>query len=174
MDDRGRLNNLPAQASTFIGRDEVLAEVRALVARSRLVTLTGAGGTGKTRLARQLAAGLLDGTADGVWLLPGTREKPCACSGRRVTGSRWRSCSAASATLSCRRATWTLPGAADQLLADLGRPLEPLEGRLADLDRQRLLHAMGTAAFEAGYAAGRTLNLARVLELAADPASAAG
>jgi predicted ATPase/class 3 adenylate cyclase len=62
-------NNLPAQLATFIGRDAELAEVRDLIASSRLVTLTGAGGTGKTRLGLQAAAGLLDGTGDGVWLV---------------------------------------------------------------------------------------------------------
>jgi predicted ATPase/DNA-binding XRE family transcriptional regulator len=62
-------NNLPAQLSTFIGRGLELAEVRALVESSRLVTLTGAGGCGKTRLALQVAAGLLDGSGDGVWLV---------------------------------------------------------------------------------------------------------
>jgi predicted ATPase/class 3 adenylate cyclase len=62
-------NNLPAQLATFIGRERELSEVRALVASSRLVTLTGAGGCGKTRLALQLAAGLLDGSGDGVWLV---------------------------------------------------------------------------------------------------------
>jgi predicted ATPase/class 3 adenylate cyclase len=60
-------NNLPAQASSFIGRDGELAEVRRLVTTSRLVTLTGAGGAGKTRLGLQAAAGLLDGSGDGVW-----------------------------------------------------------------------------------------------------------
>jgi predicted ATPase/DNA-binding CsgD family transcriptional regulator len=62
-----RLNNLPAPVSTFIGREGELAAVRALVGGSRLVMLTGAGGAGKTRLALQVAAGLLDGTGDGVW-----------------------------------------------------------------------------------------------------------
>src|SRR6516165_3378866 len=66
-DNRGLLTNLPAQVSSFIGREAELAEVRALVAGSRLVTLTGAGGAGKTRLGLQVAAGLLDGTGDGVW-----------------------------------------------------------------------------------------------------------
>jgi predicted ATPase/DNA-binding CsgD family transcriptional regulator len=59
--------NLPAQVSSFIGREAELAEVRALVAGSRLVTLTGAGGAGKTRLAVQVAAGLADAAGDGVW-----------------------------------------------------------------------------------------------------------
>jgi predicted ATPase/class 3 adenylate cyclase len=62
-------NNLPAQPATFIGREKELSEVRALVASCRLVTLTGAGGCGKTRLGLQLAAGLLDGSGDGVWLV---------------------------------------------------------------------------------------------------------
>ena len=60
-------HNLPAQVSSFIGREAELAAVRALVARSRLVTLTGAGGAGKTRLALRVAAGLADGAGDGVW-----------------------------------------------------------------------------------------------------------
>ena len=55
-----------------------------------------------------------------------------------------------------------LHGAADQALGDLGRVLEPLEGRLADLDRQRLRAAMGAGAFEAEYAAGHVLDLAQV------------
>src|SRR5215470_4675808 len=62
------LTNLPAQVSSFIGRDAEVAEVRRLVAGSRLVTLTGAGGAGKTRLGLQVAAGLVHGTGEGVWL----------------------------------------------------------------------------------------------------------
>jgi predicted ATPase/DNA-binding XRE family transcriptional regulator len=61
-------NNLPVQLSRFIGRGRELAEVRALVESSRLVTLTGAGGCGKTRLSLQVAAELLDGSGEGVWL----------------------------------------------------------------------------------------------------------
>jgi predicted ATPase/class 3 adenylate cyclase len=61
-------NNLPAQLSTFIGREREVAEVRALVESCRVVTLTGAGGAGKTRLGLQVAAELLDGSGDGVWL----------------------------------------------------------------------------------------------------------
>jgi predicted ATPase/class 3 adenylate cyclase len=62
-------NNLPAQLSTFIGRARELSEVRALVESSRMVTLTGAGGCGKTRLSLQVAAEMLDGVGDGVWLV---------------------------------------------------------------------------------------------------------
>jgi predicted ATPase/class 3 adenylate cyclase len=62
-------NNLPAQLSAFIGRGRELAEVQGLVESARLVTLTGAGGCGKTRLGLQVAAELLDGSGDGVWLV---------------------------------------------------------------------------------------------------------
>jgi predicted ATPase/class 3 adenylate cyclase len=62
-------NNLPAQLSTFIGREREVSEIRALVESARLVTLTGAGGAGKTRLGLQVAAELLDGSGDGVWLV---------------------------------------------------------------------------------------------------------
>jgi predicted ABC-type transport system involved in lysophospholipase L1 biosynthesis ATPase subunit len=69
LDNSDLAHNLPAHTSTFIGRQQELLGVRALVARSRLVTLTGAGGSGKTRLALQVAAGLLGGSGDGVWLV---------------------------------------------------------------------------------------------------------
>ena len=67
VDDPTLRHNLPAQVSSFIGREAELAVVRRLVAGSRLVTLTGAGGAGKTRLGLQVAAGLADGAGDGVW-----------------------------------------------------------------------------------------------------------
>jgi ATP/maltotriose-dependent transcriptional regulator MalT len=67
-----------------------------------------------------------------------------------------------------------LHGVADQALAELGHTLAPLEARLADQDRQRLRTAMGDGAFDAAYAAGRTLDLAQVLTLATDTAAADG
>jgi predicted ATPase/class 3 adenylate cyclase len=60
-------HNLPAQVSAFIGREAELTEVGRLITASRLVTLTGSAGVGKTRLALRVAAGLLDGSADGTW-----------------------------------------------------------------------------------------------------------
>jgi predicted ATPase/class 3 adenylate cyclase len=60
-------NNLPRQVTSFVGRDGVLAELAALIGKSRLVTLVGTGGAGKTRCAVQVGAELLDGTGDGVW-----------------------------------------------------------------------------------------------------------
>ncbi len=60
-------DNLPRQLTSFIGRERELAEVAALLRNSRLLTLTGAGGCGKTRLALQLAGQRLGDFADGVW-----------------------------------------------------------------------------------------------------------
>ena len=68
LGDPALLTNLPAQLTPFIGRARELAEVRALVESARLVTLTGAGGAGKTRLSLQVAAELVDVSEDGVWL----------------------------------------------------------------------------------------------------------
>ncbi|MDQ2941588.1 MAG: adenylate/guanylate cyclase domain-containing protein [Chloroflexota bacterium] len=64
--------NLPVPATPFLGRDQEIAELSALLARDevRLVTLTGPGGTGKTRLALQAAATAADGFPGGVWWVP--------------------------------------------------------------------------------------------------------
>jgi predicted ATPase/class 3 adenylate cyclase/Tfp pilus assembly protein PilF len=61
-------HNLPVQVTRFIGREKEMAEVKDLLSATRLLTLTGAGGIGKTRLALQIAAELLEGYEDGVWL----------------------------------------------------------------------------------------------------------
>jgi predicted ATPase/class 3 adenylate cyclase len=61
--------NLPDQISSFIGRDHELAALHQLVADNRIVTLVGAGGVGKTRLAVRLGSELLDGSGDGVWFI---------------------------------------------------------------------------------------------------------
>ena len=60
--------NLPVQVASFVGRVREKSEVRALLASSRLVTLTGPGGCGKTRLSLEVAAELLDECGDGAWL----------------------------------------------------------------------------------------------------------
>ena len=62
-------NNLPRQLTSFVGRDDVLADVKRLIERSPLVTLTGPGGAGKTRCAIQVGAEVLDASGDGVWLV---------------------------------------------------------------------------------------------------------
>ncbi len=62
-------HNLPTQLTTFIGRERELMETQDKVESARLLTLIGPGGTGKTRLALQLAANQLDRFKDGVWLV---------------------------------------------------------------------------------------------------------
>jgi predicted ATPase/DNA-binding CsgD family transcriptional regulator len=60
-------NNLPIQLSSFIGRERAIAELKSLLSTTRLLTLTGAGGSGKTRLALQVATNLLAEFEHGVW-----------------------------------------------------------------------------------------------------------
>jgi len=62
-------HNLPLQLSAFVGREREIAQAKQSLARHRLVTLTGAGGSGKTRLALQTAEELLPVFADGVWFI---------------------------------------------------------------------------------------------------------
>ena len=62
-------NNLPVQLTSFIGRKKELAEARALLDRTRLLTLVGPGGTGKSRLSLELAAEVMDAFGDGVWFV---------------------------------------------------------------------------------------------------------
>ena len=62
-------NNLPTQLTTFIGRENEIAEVKQELELHRLVTLTGSGGTGKTRLSLQVAAELLEKFDHGVWFV---------------------------------------------------------------------------------------------------------
>jgi predicted ATPase/class 3 adenylate cyclase len=64
-----RPNNLPAQLTSFVGREEEIAEVRELLGGTRLLTLTGPGGTGKTRLALQTAAETLTEYKDGAFFV---------------------------------------------------------------------------------------------------------
>lgn len=62
-------NNLPMQLTSFIGREAEMREIGALLLDARLLTLTGAGGCGKTRLALQVGADVLDRFPDGIWLV---------------------------------------------------------------------------------------------------------
>jgi predicted ATPase/DNA-binding XRE family transcriptional regulator len=62
-----RRDNLPHPISSFIGREREIADVKRLLSISRLVTLTGVGGSGKTRLALEVAHGLVNKIEDGVW-----------------------------------------------------------------------------------------------------------
>jgi predicted ATPase/serine/threonine protein kinase len=62
-------NNLPIQITSFIGREKEIAEVKLAIREHRLVTLTGSGGTGKTRLSLQIAMDLAEQFTDGVWFV---------------------------------------------------------------------------------------------------------
>jgi predicted ATPase/DNA-binding SARP family transcriptional activator len=62
-------HNLPAQLTSFVGREHELAELERLLPNARLLTLTGVGGVGKTRLALELAAPLVEDFEGGVWLV---------------------------------------------------------------------------------------------------------
>ena len=62
-------HNLPAPRTSFVGREHELVEVGRLLSMTRLLTLTGAGGSGKTRLALEVARGLVGAYPDGVWLV---------------------------------------------------------------------------------------------------------
>ncbi|MCI0551915.1 MAG: tetratricopeptide repeat protein [Anaerolineae bacterium] len=60
-------NNIPNAISSFVGREHELADVKKLLKASRLVTLTGAGGIGKTRFAMQVGSEMIDSFKDGIW-----------------------------------------------------------------------------------------------------------
>src|SRR6266542_4062566 len=62
-------HHLPLQPTSFIGRDPELLELASTLSRTRLLTLTGVGGVGKTRLALALAARAADAYADGTWFI---------------------------------------------------------------------------------------------------------
>ena len=62
-------NNLPQQLTSFVGRDGEVAEITALLAKHRLLTLIGSGGVGKTRVSLQVAANLLESNPDGTWFV---------------------------------------------------------------------------------------------------------
>src|SRR4030081_2937542 len=66
---RHRSGNLPADATTFVGRRHELAEIRRKLSTARLVSLVGPGGVGKTRLGIRIASDLARGFADGAWLV---------------------------------------------------------------------------------------------------------
>ena len=63
-----RRSNLPVPLTSFVGRERELVEIKRLLASRRLLTIVGAGGIGKTRVALQAAAEVLDAYRDGVWI----------------------------------------------------------------------------------------------------------
>ena len=66
---RTRNSNLPAQLTSFVGREKEIAEIKQALDERRLVTLTGSGGTGKTRLSLQVGEGMIEEFEHGVWFI---------------------------------------------------------------------------------------------------------
>jgi len=80
---------LPTHLTSFVGRDTAVREIPRVLGANRLVTLTGAGGVGKTRLAVQVASGMMSGFADGIWfvdLAPVTEAEAVPVAVARVLG----------------------------------------------------------------------------------------
>ncbi|HVF18984.1 MAG TPA: adenylate/guanylate cyclase domain-containing protein [Mycobacteriales bacterium] len=80
-------NNLPAQVSGFIGRSREVAEVAALLGKSRLVTVTGAGGAGKSRVALRVAAEQGSRFDDGVWFVDLAPVSNAAAVAQQIAGA---------------------------------------------------------------------------------------
>ena len=81
-----RPNNLPTQLTSFVGRETELASACALLSANRLVTLTGPGGPGKTRLSLQVAAQAVDDFPDGVFFVPLETVRDPALPASRIAG----------------------------------------------------------------------------------------
>src|SRR6478609_1313939 len=64
-----KITNIPSPLTSFVGRQKELSYLKILLSNTRLLTLTGIGGVGKTRLALQLAKELISGFDQGVWLV---------------------------------------------------------------------------------------------------------
>ncbi len=82
-----RPNNLPVQLTSFIGRQAELDEARALLEHTRLLTMTGPGGTGKTRLSIKLAGDMADRFADGVFFVALEPVRDAMLVGPRIAAS---------------------------------------------------------------------------------------
>jgi hypothetical protein len=112
-------NNLPVALSSFVGREPELAELGGLLGHERLVTLTGAGGCGKTRLALQAASGALDRFPDGAWWVELAPLAETELVGAAIA-ARERSGSTPLSGLECRDGRLAGPGVVPAIVA---RPL---------------------------------------------------
>ena len=83
---QGLVGNLPTELSSLVGRDAEVADVERLLSEAQLVTLTGVGGVGKTRLALRAAARLRPEFPDGVWLVPLDRLRDEALVPQAIAG----------------------------------------------------------------------------------------
>lgn len=122
-------HNLPVAVTTFIGREREVEEIKSLLARSRLLTLLGTGGTGKTRLATETARELLESHPDGVWLVEmaaATSAEEFAALAATALGVReetGRTLDETLATFLRERETLLVVDNCEHLLPDLAKPI---------------------------------------------------
>jgi predicted ATPase/DNA-binding SARP family transcriptional activator len=158
---RPRQGRLPAQLTTFVGREDELRRVGKLMAESRLVTLTGPGGAGKTRLSVEAAGRMADDAADGIWFVPLAPVRDALDVPQAVLTA-----------LGLQEASWPLDP------AEAGRP--PLD-RLADAlaARQLILvldnceHLVGSVAWLAGRVLAQAPGV-RILATSREPLGVTG
>jgi predicted ATPase/DNA-binding SARP family transcriptional activator len=136
-------SNLRAELTSFVGRDTELAQVAELLRVYRLVTLTGPGGAGKTRLAVEAARAELGATQDGVWLVELAQVTDPAEVASAVLGALGLR---EQALLHARRTASSLAVAADEQADALGRLLPALAARRALLVLDNCEHLVGAAA----------------------------
>ena len=163
-------SNLRAELTSFVGRDAELTQVAALLAAYRLVTLTGPGGAGKTRLAVEAARAELSATADGVWLVELAQVTDPAEVASAVLGALGLR---EQALLRAGRTASSLAAAADEQADALGRLLAALAARQALLVLDNCEHLVAAAADLAGriLAAGPRM---RILATSREPLAITG
>jgi predicted ATPase/DNA-binding SARP family transcriptional activator len=138
------LTNLPAELTSFVGRDAELTRVAGLLGAHRLLTLTGPGGAGKTRLAVEAARAELPATTDGVWLV----ELAPVSDPAEVPSAALASLGLREQALLYSRGPAGTP--ADDQADALGRLLTALAGRRALLVLDNCEHLVAAAARLAG------------------------
>jgi predicted ATPase/DNA-binding SARP family transcriptional activator len=136
-------SNLRAELTSFVGRDAELTQIAALLAAHRLVTLTGPGGAGKTRLAVEAARAELSATTDGVWLVELAQVTDPAEVASAVLGALGLR---EQALLRAGRTASSLAAAADEQADALGRLLAALAARRALLVLDNCEHLVAAAA----------------------------
>jgi len=142
-DGRENPSNLRAELTSFVGRDAELTQVAELLAAHRLVTLTGPGGSGKTRLAVEAARAELSAATDGVWLVELAQVSDPADVASAVLGALGLR---EQALLSTRRSASSLAAAMDEQADALGRLLAALAARRALLVLDNCEHLVAAAA----------------------------
>ena len=163
--------NLPVQPTPIVGRERELAEVLELLRSSRRLTLTGAGGTGKTRLAMQAAAEVVDDFPDGVWfasLAAVDDPELLESSIRQAVGAREDL-----ASFLRGKALLLLLDNLEQLLPDVARFIAEIDAKVLATSRERL-NVAGEQEYEVptlstGDAVAMFIQRARLLQPSFEP-----